>query len=58
MNVVFVGSESGESTEEESSEESSSEEESSSTDAGEVLANLKQKFSRKQQQKSTKVFVK
>ena len=50
----FTESESGENTKEESSEESSSEEESSSsTDAGEVLANLKQKFSKKPQRKST-----
>ena len=56
---TFKESGSGESTEEESSEESSSEEESSSsTDAGEVLANLKQKFSKKPQRKSTIVPVK
>ena len=55
---TFAESGSGESTEEESSEESSSEEESSSTDAGEVLANLKQKFSKKPQRKSTIVPVK
>lgn len=53
---VLKGSGSEESTEEETSEETSSGEESSSTDAGEVLANLKQKFSKKQQQ-STIVLV-
>lgn len=49
-----TGSGSEGSTEEETSEETSSgEESSSSTDAGEVLANLKQKFSKKQQQKKS-----
>ena len=49
---TFTESGSGKSTEEESSEENSSEEESSSsTDAGEVLANLKQKFSKSHNEK-------
>ena len=55
MNVVLnQETETDGSGKEESSEESTTEEEeSSSTDAGEVLANLKKKFSKKPQPKGT-----